>query len=75
MTAELVIADVVRKWTEEVMPGDAATADAAVVYALESFAAGASVTEACEETRRMVVCRSHHPSCMPRHRGRLAAAS
>ena len=76
MTAEEIIAQVVREWTGTVMPGDRSTADAAVVYALESFAGGASVTEACEEARKMVMCRSRHPSYMAvAGRGRLAVAS
>ncbi len=75
MTAELIIADAVRNWTETIVPGDSATADAAVRYAIEAFAGGASVTEACEGARRMVICRSHHPSVMGSGRGRMAAAS
>ena len=75
MTAELIIAEVVREWVERVVPGDPATADAAVAYAVESFAGGASVTGACEEARRMAICRSHHPSSMAASRGRLPAAS
>ena len=73
MTAELIIADSVREWTSKVLPGDTAAADAAVTYALGSFAAGGSVREACEAARSMVLCRARHPSSKARHR--MAAAS
>ncbi len=73
MTAEMIIAEMVRDWTRRTLPGDTAAADAAVAYALESFAGGASASEACEEARKMVLCRSRHPSAMPRVR--LVAAS
>ena len=66
LTAELVIADMVREWTGRTLPGDPGAADAAVNFALESFAAGASVSEACGTARRMVMCRSRHPSTRPR---------
>lgn len=75
MTAELIIADAVRKSTETIMPGDPATAEAAVRYAIGTFAGGASVTEACEGARQMVMCRSRHPSVTGAGGGRMAAAS
>ncbi|HET9078503.1 MAG TPA: hypothetical protein VFN68_16320 [Acidimicrobiales bacterium] len=75
MTAELILADAVRDWVVRVLPGDPDAADAAVAYALASFAAGASVSESCEAARRMALSRSRHPSSMAAGRGRLRAAS
>lgn len=75
-TAEEIIARVVRQWAEAVIPGDQAGADAAATLALGSFAAGATLSDACEQARTMVICRSHHPSCVPPlGRLHLAAAS
>lgn len=75
-TAEATIARAVRDWTETVIPGDQGAADAAAAFALGSFAAGASPTDACEQARTMVVCRSHHPSRLPAvRRLHLAAVS
>jgi hypothetical protein len=75
MTAEEIIADLTRAWVERAVPGDPATADAAVAYALASYAGGASVSEACEGARRMAASRSRHPSCTPGGHRRLRAAS
>ncbi len=73
LTAELVISEMVRDWTSRTLPGDPDAGEAAVNYALERFAAGASVSEACATARRMVLCRSRHPSAKPRRH--LAVAS
>jgi hypothetical protein len=76
MSAELVLAEQVQWWVERVAPGRRLLAEAAVAEALISFAAGASVSEACEEARRLVESRLGRPSpglaSVPR---RLAAAS
>ena len=76
MSAELVLAEQVQSWVERVVPGDRWLADAAVARALTSFAGGASVSEACQEARRLVESRLRHPSSPPTpgYNG-LAAAS
>jgi len=76
MSAELVLAEQVQWWVERVAPGRRLLAEAAVAEALTSFAAGASVSEACEEARRLVESRLRHPSSEPASgRRSLAAAS
>ena len=76
MSAELVLAEQVQWWVEQVAPGRRLLAEAAVAEALTSFAAGASVSEACEEARRLVESRlglrAPEPASVPRS---LAAAS
>lgn len=76
MSAELVLAEQVRYWVERVAPGERLLADAAMAKALASYAGGASVSEACQEARRLVECRLRHPSSPPAsvQKG-LAAAS
>ena len=54
MSAELVLAEQVQWWVERVAPGRRRLAEAAVAEALTRFAGGASVSEACEEARRLV---------------------
>lgn len=68
---ELVLERCVRDWVETVTPGDERTAARAVARALGAYAAGASVPEACDQARRLVLGRMHHPSNRPT---RVAAA-
>lgn len=75
MAAEPVIADALRRWTETVIPGDGTAAGTAVRYATETFTSGASLTDAYEAARRMVIWRSHHPSVMGAAREPIAATS
>ncbi len=65
MSAELVLAEQVQSWVERVAPGERMLAEAAVAKALTSYAAGASVSEACREARRLVECCLRHPSSPP----------
>jgi hypothetical protein len=65
MCVELFLAEQVRYWAEKVAPGDRPLADAAVGKALASYGAGASVSEACREARRLVESRLRHPSSTP----------
>ncbi len=60
--AEVILANAVREWAEKAAPGDERTVRAAVETALYLFANGASVSEACEESRSMVESRLRHPS-------------
>lgn len=76
MSAELVLSEQVQAWVAGVAPQVPGLMDAAIDRALTSYGAGASVSEACEDTRRLVGCWLRHPSC--RRRGqeeRLPAAS
>lgn len=59
---ELVIEDVVRHWAAEMVPGEAGVVERAANIALVSYAAGASVAEACGEARMFVDCLARHPS-------------
>jgi hypothetical protein len=65
MSAELFLAEQVQYWVERVAPGERLLADAAVAKALASYGAGASVSEACREARRLVESRLRHPSSTP----------
>jgi hypothetical protein len=67
---ELVLAGQVKSWVERVAPGETDLCDAAVARALASYDGGASVSEACEEARRLVACRMRHPSFSPTPVGR-----
>jgi hypothetical protein len=62
MDPELALADVVRRWTNDVLPGNVDAADRAVAIALRCFVGGASVAEACEAARRFVGSLARHPS-------------
>jgi hypothetical protein len=62
---ELVLAGQVKSWVEKVAPGERQLCEAAMARALASYAGGASVSEACEEARRLVACRMRHPSFSP----------
>ena len=75
MSAELVLAEQVQWWVERVAPGQRRLAEAAVAKALTSFAAGASVSEACEEARRLVESRLRHLASPTAVQRSLAAAS
>ena len=74
-TPELMVADSVHRWVDDVLPGDSAAADAAVGLAVRSYAGGASVREACEEARRFVGSWSRHPSHQRGNEIALRAAS
>jgi hypothetical protein len=62
VSAELIVAAEVRCWVDQVAPGERLLADAAVAKALTSYVGGASVSESCQEARRLVGCRRRHPS-------------
>lgn len=62
LSAEEVLASSVREWAETIVPGDEATIRAAVGTAISTFARGESLTEACEDARRVVGSRIRHPS-------------
>jgi hypothetical protein len=60
MTEELLVTGFVRRCTDGV--GASAVVDRATSRALECFAGGASVSEACREGRRLVESCGRHPS-------------
>ena len=62
MTAELVLAEMVRGWAEKWFPDDPRAADIAVLVAQRAFESGASVSESCEQAMKVVTSRSRHPS-------------
>lgn len=68
MNPEFVMADMVRRWVGDVLPGQPAAADRAVAIALRCYEGGSSVGEACEEARRFIGSWMRHPSHqMPVH--------
>ena len=75
MTTELIIADVVRRWTSEVLPDAPEAADAAATLAVRWYSGGASVSEACQEARRFVGSWSRHPSHRTNSAATLSIAS
>jgi hypothetical protein len=76
MSAELLLTEQVHAWVAGTAPQSTRLMDAAIARALTSYAAGASVSEAREDARRLVGCWLRHPS---RRRGakvnRLSAVS
>lgn len=62
VTAELVLAEMVRGWAEKRFPDDPRAADLAVLVAEHAFRSGASVSESCERAMNVVTSRSRHPS-------------
>ena len=62
VTAELVLAEMVRGCAEKWFPDDPRAADIAVLVAQRAFESGASVSESCERAMRVVTSRSQHPS-------------
>lgn len=62
---ELVLDRAVRDWVETIDPGDDCLAHRAVQAAVAAWTAGASVPEACEEARKLVLSRTRHPSQSP----------
>lgn len=69
MSHEVLLVGLIREWTEGVLPGQPAAADAAAGVALRCYAGGASVSESCREARRFVGSWAHHPSHQPAPRG------
>ena len=66
---ELIIAGMVRDWVARALPNDRAAADVAAAYAVHAYTQGASVSEACEEARRLIGSWIRHPS---HHRSEVA---
>jgi hypothetical protein len=62
VSAELVLSEQVRASVARVAPHAPRLIDALVERALTTYAAGASVSEACEEARRLVGCWTRHPA-------------
>lgn len=62
MTAEFVLAEMVRGWAESRFPNDPGAAALAALAAERAYSGGASVSEACERARHVLYSRSRHPS-------------
>ena len=65
---EHVVERAVRTWAARTLPGEPVVVERATNLALISYAAGASMHEACAEARTFVDCWARHPS-LPRTRG------
>jgi hypothetical protein len=61
LTPELVLAETMKSWAEQVFPGDKQAADLAVFIALRAFCGGASVSEACREARAAATYTTQRP--------------
>jgi hypothetical protein len=61
MDVAYALAGSVWDWTQRHCPDDPRVAQMAVSVALGSYAAGASVAEACERARAFVASWAHHP--------------
>ncbi len=57
-----VIAEVVRRWVTEVLPGQLSTADQAVCMATASYESGTPIPTVCREVTEFVNCRVQHPA-------------
>lgn len=62
MATELVVAELVRAWAGDLLPGNSEAEDRAVAVAARCLAAGASVHEVAEEVRRFLHSWAAHPS-------------
>ena len=62
MTGNQLLVDRVRTWATRALPQEPSAADRAVNVALVSYAAGASVDEACSEARTFLSSWAKHPS-------------
>ena len=76
VTAEILLAIMVREWTARMLPDEPDLGGRAAGRALECLAAGASVSEAWQEARGYVRSWSLHPSRpRPQHISPLRLAS
>lgn len=73
MSADLLVAKLVRDWVSVELPGEPAVADRAALLAQVAYFEGASVSEACARARAYVGSWSRHPA--NRHPARAALAS
>jgi hypothetical protein len=62
MDVELVLAGSVWDWARQRCPNEPQVAKRAVGVAMNSYAGGASVAEACEEARAFVASWTSHPA-------------
>ena len=62
LTNERLLDEVVQKWADLMLPGEARAADIAAQIARERYSHGASVTEACRQARTFLGSWSRHPS-------------
>lgn len=70
MDLEVALAEAVRDWTRARCPGEPSVAERATAVALDSYAGGASVAEACQQARSYVRAWVCHPA----HHGHLSVS-
>jgi hypothetical protein len=76
MTPEIMIVGIVRQYATDIVPLQPALATCAVELAFQTFAAGASVSEACAEARTLLENCARLPSCaQPYGRRRLVRSA
>jgi hypothetical protein len=62
VSRETVLAEAVRRWVGELLPGRTEVMDRAARHATAAYRQGASVAEACEEVRALVGVGVGHPA-------------
>ena len=73
MNSERVLAEVVRAWVREELPGQPGAADRAAAVAEAAYRHGASVDEACHDAVSFVGSWVRHPSHWKADRNGLVA--
>lgn len=62
MTNDMALAEVVRAWAADVLPGEPAVADSAAAAAAAAYRQGATVTVACQVARAFLSSWARHPA-------------
>jgi hypothetical protein len=62
MTNEQVLAEAVKAWVEQMLPGDWGVAERATLVAVNSYREGGTVREACRQASGFVQSWIHHPA-------------
>ena len=65
MEIEELLAHIVEAWAANMLPDDPAAAAAAAGAAIDAYAGGASVSEACHQARTLLASWARHPSHQP----------
>jgi len=68
VTNELVLAEVVRAWVEQELPGHPGAAEGAAGVGRRAYEQGMSVSEACAEATAFVGSWARHPAHQTVHR-------
>jgi hypothetical protein len=64
---EAVLAEMIRSWVTEQLPGEPAAADRAAFVAVAAHRHGEDLSDACQEARRFVKSWADHPSHQRNH--------